>query len=205
MISFNKKILIALCVLCNLVVSAQDTHYYKLTKKVVNGTASTNVSGGQFITFIGEVCYESNNKGVGVDNGKLTRNKNYSTYQYTVYQGTCFYGSNSEFKFNSDKSVLNIITEKGDIYVYKKATPPQGVTTCSLIKKAQNKASSPTRPSSGPMQKWVPCPACHNSGQCHCCFGTGKNTNGNPCIICGGSGRCTTCAGQGGHYEIVYY
>lgn len=193
----------ALSIICTISVYAQDVHYYKFTKQVVNGVQSTNVSGGQFITFISDKCYESNNKGVGVDNGLLTKNNNYSNSQFTIYQGSCFYGSNAEFKFNADKSILNIITEKGDIYVYKRSTPPQGVTTCSLIKKEQKKSSGPSTPQQS--LQWIPCFACHNSGQCHCCYGTGRNANGNPCIICGGSGRCTSCAGQGGHYESVYH
>ena len=52
-------------------VSAQDVRYYKLTKKKENGTISTNVLGGQFITFRGDVCYESNKNGVGVDHGTM--------------------------------------------------------------------------------------------------------------------------------------
>ena len=54
-----------------------------------------------------------------------------------------------------------------------------------------------------PVQEWVPCGMCNNSGQCHTCYGLGNNF-GNRCIVCNGRGRCTYCAGQGGHYETRY-
>ena len=36
---------------------------------------STNVSGGQFITFIGDICFESDKKGIGVDMVLLSETK----------------------------------------------------------------------------------------------------------------------------------
>lgn len=47
----------------------------------------------------------------------------------------------SYYKFNSDKSILNIITHNGKIYVYKRTVPPTGVTTCSLITKRRSNTS----------------------------------------------------------------
>ena len=63
-----------------------------------------------------------------------------------------------------------------------------------------------------PISVWVPCPACHNSGQCQTCYGQGWTYSASdryydgkaPCYNCGGSGKCTTCAGQGGHNEVQY-
>ena len=74
-----------------------------------------------------------------------------------------------------------------------------------------------TNPSSQPRQLqpvsvWVPCPTCHNSGQCQFCYGQGWTYSASdryydgkaPCFNCGGNKKCTTCAGQGGHNEIQY-
>ena len=36
------------------------------------------VSGGQFISFLNEICYESNKNSVGVGHGTLKLNKSYS-------------------------------------------------------------------------------------------------------------------------------
>ena len=58
-------------VLISLCVSAQKTYYYKLTKRVKDGVPYTNVSGGQFITFIDKACYESDKNGFSVEHGRL--------------------------------------------------------------------------------------------------------------------------------------
>lgn len=139
MISSMNKLCVVLTVLIITCVhgsiSAQNVKYYKLVSINKNGVANKKVSGGQFITFVSDICFESNNKGVGVNHGTLKRNNNYSNSQHTVYQGSSYWGENTTFKFNTDKSMLNVVLDKGDIYVYKRATPPAGVTTCSLIRK----------------------------------------------------------------------
>lgn len=116
-------------------VVAQDVRYYMLTRTRKNGVDNRNVSGGQFISFMSDICYESNKKGVGVGHGSLARNKDYSNSQYTIYQGSSYWGTSTTFKFNADKSVLNVVLDNGDIYVYKRATAPAGQETCSLIRK----------------------------------------------------------------------
>lgn len=117
-------------------VSAQDIRYYKLTRKMENGKSSTDVSGGQYITFIADICYESNKKGIGVGHGNMTRNKSYSTSEYTTYFGSSYWGDDvASFKFNADKSILNVVIDKDNYYIYKRATAPAGQETCSLIRK----------------------------------------------------------------------
>lgn len=116
-----------------------QTKYYKLTRKVTNGVSSSNVSGGQFISFTKDGCYESDKEGFSVNNGSLK-------YKYTeggisVYVGNCYWGS-GVFKFNSDKSRLNVVASNGDVYVYAVATPPSNQTTCSLIRKSSSSSSS---------------------------------------------------------------
>ena len=117
------------------VCSAQNVHYYKLIRIQQDGTSNRNVSGGQFITFSGSTCFESNSKGLSVGNGLLKKNTSYSNSQYTIFQGSSYWGKSTTFKFNADKSVLNVVLDNGDVYVYKRSTPPAGVTTCSLIRK----------------------------------------------------------------------
>lgn len=135
----NRKIclLVALLLSCTNLF-AQEVSYYKL----VRANSNRDVSGGQFITFIGKQCYESNRHGVSVDNGRLTINSSYSNSQYTTYQGSSYWGSSTTFKFNADKSVLNVVLDNGDIYVYKRVTPPAGVTTCSLIRQKSSSSGS---------------------------------------------------------------
>lgn len=117
--------------ICN----AQKTSYYKLTKYKHNGVLTTNVSGGQFITFLNDICYESDKKGMGLGHGTLQLKKNYSDNNYYLYMGNSYWGSSTTFKFKHDMSMLNVVTDDGDIYVYKRMDPPPGAKTSSLIRK----------------------------------------------------------------------
>lgn len=109
-----------------------------LSKKVFDGVSSTTVSGGQFITFTDNACYESDKDGYSVGNGSLK----YKSMRdgITTYAGTSYWGS-SMFKFNSDRSMLNVIAD-GNVYVYRRTAAPSGVTTCSLIRKSQSSSST---------------------------------------------------------------
>lgn len=181
-------------------VSAQDVRYYKLTRKVENGESSTNVSGGQFITFLSDMCFESDNHGVGVNHGTLKRNTAYSNSQYSIYQGSSYWGKDAIFKFNADKSVLNVVLDNGDIYVYKRATAPAGQETCSLIRKPSSSSDNSggtvvvTPSPVYPPQNWggydVGSSGTYNGGN----SGNGSNgTTTQPkqhrCGLCGGSGE----------------
>lgn len=190
--SMNKQLLITALIAFCLSAAAQDVRYYKLSSTRIGGTTNKNVSGGQFITFVSDLCFESTSKGVGVGHGTLTRNKNYSNAQYTTYQGSSYWGSSTTFKFNADRSVLNVVLDNGDIYVYKRATPPAGATTCSLIRKPSSSSSGgtyipqPTYPvqqypqqqypqqqQSQPQPTPTPTPAQKKREGCTWCNGTG--------------------------------
>lgn len=129
-------LLVFTAVVISFTASAQATYYYKLTKKVVNGKTSENVSGGQFITITnnGSTCYESNKEGFSVNHGRLDY-KSTEENGIRLYTGASYYGDNTILLFKSDYSSFNIKTMNGDVYVYKRTTPPAGVTTCSLIRK----------------------------------------------------------------------
>lgn len=133
----NKFIALIVALFISMSTNAQVTNYYALTKKISGETQSTNVSGGQFISFLGDICYESNRKGVGVGHGTLQLNRNYSNAKFKLYMGKSYWGNNATFKFKSDLTVLNVVLENGDVYVYKKSTAPSSATTCSLIRKKE--------------------------------------------------------------------
>lgn len=123
-----------------------QTYYYKLTKKSVNNVVSTNVSGGQFITFMADICYESTAKGFSVGHGRLTRSS--VDNQYKIYKGNSYWG-HATFRFKADLSKLNVITDSGDIWVYTRTTAPASAVTCSLIRKGDSDNNYPLVPPPG--------------------------------------------------------
>ena len=108
-----------------------QTYYYALTKQSVRGKVSTNVSGGQFITFVDDFCYESDRNGKAVGHGSLKRVKAVSGFKSFV--GKSYWDSESTFKFKEDFSAYNVILANGDVYVYKRTIAPSSQHTCSLI------------------------------------------------------------------------
>jgi hypothetical protein len=127
-------------------VSAQNTKYYKLVSVHKDGTSNKQVSGGLFITFAGDLCFESTKNGVGINHGTLKRNDGYSNSKMTVYDNSTFWGKETEFIFNADKSVLNVVFADDEKYVFRSATPPANVTTCSLIRKKEKPTPNPDPP-----------------------------------------------------------
>lgn len=190
--------------LAQITISAQ-TSYYKLNKKVVDGVTSTAVSGGQFISFTNNACYESDRKGYSVGNGSL---KYKSTENGIMsYIGDSYWGR-STFKFNADKSVLNVIAN-GNVYVYHRAVAPTSVTTCSLIRRSQSSSSfepvdvpdvATTSTSEEPVKNPYKGHYETKTEQCIDCSGRGYNTK----YIYHGGGRsgsvqirCSFCHGKG--------
>lgn len=129
---FNLLLIVALCNIPY--IYGQETFYYKLTKKVQKGIAYTNTAGGQFVTFSGNKCYDSDKYGISVGNGELSYDKQYSTANTKTYIGNSYFG-NVIYRFKSDLSVLNVEVNSNLIYVYKRQVAPSSVTTCSLIRK----------------------------------------------------------------------
>jgi len=127
-----------------------------MIRKVENGKSITDVKGGQFISFISDICYESNKKGVGVGHGSLKYNESYSSDQISIYIGSSYWGKDSIFKFNADKSVLNIALENGDIYIYKRTPAPPNAETCSLIKRSNSTTQDYTRNDMIPFNSNIP-------------------------------------------------
>lgn len=198
----NELLFIVLLLVFPNLLLAQKTHYYKLVKIVRNNENIKSVSGGQFITFINDICYESNCKGIGVGHGTLTKNKGYSSDNIIIYLGNSYWGKNTTFKFSADFITLNAITESGDLYLYKQSTPPSGVTTCSLIRKKSTPSNGNSGGYTAPIQPMQPTyGGGNNSGLYN--QGSGgtyssseaqnssrqNNRKWNDCPLCHGSGR----------------
>ena len=193
--------------------------YYKFVKSITlhnNSVQMSNGKQGQFITRDGDDCYESDKYGNSVGNGsmKLTAREGNNV----KYVGSSYYGSNSHFTFFDDKGVLNV-EAMGMVFVYKRSTPPQGVTTSSFISQPSSNYIAPApMPTnnyntggtvdnyqySNPATK-TRCPICNGTGRCSHCGGDGNRIidlgiRGNrisECGICRGSGRCHQCYGRG--------
>lgn len=145
--SMNKIIFVAILLFVIPTYSfSQKTQYYKLVRIIENNVSITDTEGGQFLTFIDDICYESDNKGLGVGHGILRLNKNYSNSSFKIYIGSSYWGNAVTFKFKSDLSVLNVVTDEGDVYVYKRQTAPINVATCSLIRKSKIKGNNDCSP-----------------------------------------------------------
>lgn len=120
---------------------AQETNYYKLIKIVDYGKESTQCNGGQFIKVSKHICYDVDADGIDVGNGKLYRDVNDNS-NGNIYVGNSYHGK-SRYLFNSDYSTLTVEINPHYKYIYKKATAPSGIYTCSLIKKPNNETSNP--------------------------------------------------------------
>ena len=177
----------------------QSTYYYKLTKKIEYGTEYTNTAGGQFITFSGNRCFDSDKYGKSVGNGELvnTERDNASSKNY---MGNSYFG-NVIYRFKPDLSVLNIIVNNSLVYVYKRQNAPAGVTTCSLIREKGNGATggedyaAPAYPPNGGYngQNNGYNPGSTQSGSSQRQSSTASSTNRQPtkhaCPLCNGKKR----------------
>lgn len=144
-----RGLIIILVLCCSNVIHAQTTYYYKLTKKIQDGVEYTNTAGGQFVSFINNICYDSDKYGISVGNGQLTLDNEHSNNSKT-YIGNSYFG-NVVYRFKTDMSVLNVIVNKNLIYVYKKTVPADNILTCSLIRKKETTSEISTSYAQNPM------------------------------------------------------
>lgn len=193
-----------------------QTYYYKMCSYTQGGSTHTNVTGGQFITFQGLMCMETDINGKPCGNGTLqctARNR-------SLYVGSSFWGPKTKFVFSSDRSSLVVTAPGGDTYTYKLCSAPSGVTTSSLISggnssyggggvpayvapPVNSSGSGTSSPSNSYKKTEHPkkCPRCLGSGVCPKCSGRGTYNNMSaghtPCPSCGGAKKCTMCHGKG--------
>lgn len=199
---------------------AQRIDYYHWTKTYLpNGSVRTETDNhGLFVTRRGQVCYDSNNKGASVENGKLNLVKQQDNV--SKYVGSCYYGDECTYTFYDSEGVLNIETMDKTIYVFVRETPPSSRSTCSLIKpKAgaedvtmpvidtpdisdsdnNGKGSSYEKKTAHPKK----CRKCVGRGICTVCTGRGTYlpyvgaSRYVKCSTCNGTGRCSLCNGSG--------
>lgn len=118
-------------------IMAQVTNYYTLTKIIDYGKETTKCNGGQFVKISKNICYDVDSKGNDVGNGKLYLDISNSTQGY-VYIGSSYHGK-SRYLFSPDYSSLVVEINPHYKYVYKKATAPSDIDTCTLIKKESSR------------------------------------------------------------------
>lgn len=130
----------ALLLISIIEVRAQNTYYYKQVRVEKGGSIIEQGVGGQFISFYKDICYDSDNKGVSVNNGQMERTAQ-SEGSYLMYKGSSYWGKVTYY-FSSSLDKLVVSKSDGTTYLYQRATAPSGVTTCSLIKSQSSGSSS---------------------------------------------------------------
>lgn len=109
---------------------SKSTSYYRM---VGTTDCKVNVHGGQFITFISNICYESDINGISVNNGSLERKPYLSNSANIVYVGKAFCGDNAKFCFNEEKTKLLVVGANGMKYNFELAQTPNGITTSTFV------------------------------------------------------------------------
>lgn len=122
-------------------VDAQNTYYYQ---PVANPQDSIVADGGQFVSFICDICYESTAAGLSVGNGTLRRLSAFGP-DANVYLGSSYWGDSTTFRFSADRKEL--LVEQGGVLRcrYRQSVAAENVKTCSLIrnKVASSRADDP--------------------------------------------------------------
>lgn len=190
------KILVIICSFVLFETYAKDIYYYKLVD-----TNDNNVKTGQgnFITFIGDQCFESNSSGISEKYGVLKINPYRSKDSNIVYSGSGFCGSNSIYEFNENKLRLKVKSKNGKYYTFIRSDAPKGITECYY--KLVNSNSTPSYPQFDTNVNYVPqnmgTAPVYNSGSSggsqYNSGGSTTNTNGNTqkrkCNFCNGTGK----------------
>ena len=121
-------------IICATIIILANSFYGFAQKSTYYFSPNTGEDKGQFITFIGDICFESNKAGKSVGHGDLQRNQYQSNNTQTVYIGKSYWGAKTKFVFNSNKSRMTVCTSDGKTYSYQQKNPPANITTCALIK-----------------------------------------------------------------------
>ena len=186
-------------------VFAQETYYYRQVNVVKGNSVIAKGSGGQYISFFNDICYDSNSKGISVHNGTLDRKS--KSADYIQYMGLSYWG-NVIYQFSGDLSKLSVIKQDGTKYVYQRATPPAGVTTSSLIKSKSSGGGTAV----GYTQSNTYYPPTNNGSSNDVSTSSGNSATTThssgyhtyessyvsvDCHLCRGSGKCNTCNGKG--------
>lgn len=171
---------------------AKETFCYKLTS---SSDSSIKIGGVQFMSFIGDQCYESSSNGVKIHDGKLNKNSYLSSSNVIVYTGKCFCGNGAKFEFSPDKTSLTVTSKDGHRFKFVKISPPKDVKTSSY---QINNNTSPNPQYNGGYdygtganpQPTYNSPSCtiqnNSSSQSN---SQTQQTNTRRCVYCNGTGR----------------
>lgn len=172
------------------VVNGKDVVCYKLVETT---EATTKIGAIQFVSFIGDQCYESDVNGISVKNGMMKKNEYQSNRNSFVYDGTCFCGSGAKYTFSSDKATLTVTSKNGSKFIFRRVIPPKGVTTCSLIRPHSSEANNAmgfddyTYNNSLPVQQ----PMQNDNGTNSKQNVVNKTKDRRKCLYCNGTGQIT--------------
>ena len=191
-------ILTVLLIFClsNFSINGQNVNYYKLTRIEDYGKVENQCTGGQFVKISKNVCFDSDAQGNYAGNGKLYRDASNSPADY-IYKGQSFHG-NAKYIFSYDYKNLIVEITPQFRYIYRLATPPSGVATCSLIKSGKS-SSSGSNVSTYPSQNGYNngYNVYYNGSNCNSNSNSSSTTNPNSntvvrkfkCAYCNGVGR----------------
>ena len=220
------RLLIFIIIACNCFLASAQTYYYERIAIVTDNIKRAASGDGHFITFTPKACYDSDINGYSEEFGVLMY-EGVTDNNLHSYYGKSYFG-NAYYFFASDRSRLNIKKGNGEILVYVRKSPPDGVVR-----------SSRTRPASNSVPVFVPhenpdvsigtgdyvpakkrekqsrygyydCTTCYGTGNCQICGGDGiwrnslEGLTDHLCPVCpNSSGRCASCGGKGKKYGIV--
>lgn len=137
--------------------------------------------------------------------GRYIKSQKRFTYEMYGYRGECNHLGQqvSKIKVATEPQQQNSVANNPT--TRPSNTQSQNTTTTQQPQKQVIVVEQQRQPV--PVQEWVQCNICHNSGTCQVCYGngyTGFGTTSSVCVSCNGRKVCSYCAGQGGHYETRY-
>ena len=178
--------------------------YYRLIKIRHSNGRMEQVSGnsGQFVCRDDKSCYDSNIYNGWVGNGTLVLvNREGSISKYI---GPSYYGEDTSYTFDDSDGILNIRDDKGNVYVYRRETPPSGRVTSSLLKQPNWANNRPVTAADLPQSNYDSGNSISSSSSSSKKSSSrSKTDNGRMCTKCYGRGYCALCTGKGRYQPIA--
>lgn len=186
---FTLLLLLAISTLAN----GKETICYRL---IESSDPAVKIGSIQFISFIGDQCYESDINGISVKNGIMRKNEYQSNRNNTVYNGACFCGSEAKFGISADKSSLMVTSKNGKKFLFKRTAPPRGIDTCSLIREQSERINEAAECNSHLYNNSINSNEGNHSQSDNCASNKTPNSNNQiqskrKCAFCNGKGSIT--------------
>ncbi|MCM1441903.1 MAG: hypothetical protein NC131_22230 [Roseburia sp.] len=189
----------------NLVAGAQaqrQTEYFRLIKKIgIDGAATPYAEqAGQFITRIDGLCFDSDINGRNAGNGILNMYDRRGSQ--SVYAGSSFWGPDSRYRFDDSRGMLNVKTAEGEVYVFRRETPPAGCNWPSFLSDPgflDGTYQAMVDQANAETQAMIAASSHYNEAPTHNCTHHGSSISSRPnrCPSCLGRGYCSLCSGRG--------